>query len=386
MFSAALRSLFDRIAGLFRWKAATPAAPATPVLPDAPKKKRTRLGDWDWTLSDLLDSLDTTFEGLTKRIPRGAGLDRDSRTAFRKLGPLVVENGKAYRIGALVDAPEKIPTFIFVSMSTGGNPETHNDDDTRYYPEFVYIQRMKGVPYNVELTTGIVCQVSVGIRVAWSAKEQRVHGASRTYWCSGYASVDRATGVITMLQYRHPEWHEIRHRRGAPSHIRRESFDHGSIIYEKHTPQEVAEFVGWAIDAHQRIGISWTVGVRKSGARATFLVGPNRTKYYFKDRDRTALCPDGSRRRIVHYVKEHQRIRDGKTSTVHEHIRGASRFTWNGFECAVTAPKFNVFDARTFTAGGVDMEASEPIPAGLVSTGEAAGILADREDLLQERR
>jgi hypothetical protein len=121
----------------------------------------------------------------------------------------------------------------------------------------------------------------------------------------------------------------------------------------------------------------WSVAVKKSGDRITFAVDKSLTKKYFADRDKTIKTISGRNKKIVHYVKEHQRNYDGKITTVKEHIRGVNKFTWKGYDCLVTAPEFQSLVTAQFNAGAYEVEEETQ---EYVSASKVGHILALEED------
>ena len=101
------------------------------------------------------------------------------------------------------------------------------------------------------------------------------------------------------------------------------------------------------------------------------------TKKYFADRDKTIKTASGRNKKIVHYVKEHERDYKGKKTIVKEHIRGVSKFTWNGYECLVTAPEFHSLPTAQFNVGAEDVE---QLTEGYVSASKVGHILASAEE------
>ena len=82
------------------------------------------------------------------------------------------------------------------------------------------------------------------------------------------------------------------------------------------------------------------MAVKKDGERITFAVDKSLTKKYFADRDKTIKTPSGQNKKIVHFVKAHDRDYGGKITKVREHIRGLNSFSWKGYQCLVSAPEF----------------------------------------------
>ena len=94
----------------------------------------------------------------------------------------------------------------------------------------------------------------------------------------------------------------------------------------------------WWVDRDLR----WNVSVHKGQDRVTFGVEQENTKTYFANREKMVLASDGKAKRIIHYVREHERVTPTKVTMVKEHIRGIREFNWNGYHCVVTAPKFHL--------------------------------------------
>jgi hypothetical protein len=128
----------------------------------------------------------------------------------------------------------------------------------------------------------------------------------------------------------------------------------------------------WWADRDSR----WNVIVKKNGERVTFGVDNDKTPYYFKDRDKTIRTPTGQAKKIVHYVKEHERQYADKTTTIKEHIRGLQEFEWTGYQCKVVSPKLESQTSATFTFASDDEEKIENI----VYLSKVGKLLADAEE------
>ena len=99
----------------------------------------------------------------------------------------------------------------------------------------------------------------------------------------------------------------------------------------------------WWINRDER----WNVIIKKNGERITFGVNDKDTPYFFKNRDKV-VTEKGETKRIIHYVKEHERTRNGKTNIIKQHIRGLREFSWAGYECKVVSPKLETKTSATF--------------------------------------
>jgi hypothetical protein len=120
----------------------------------------------------------------------------------------------------------------------------------------------------------------------------------------------------------------------------------------------------------------WNVIVRKNGERVTFGVNNKDTPYFFKNRDKT-VTQNGETKRIVHYVKEHERTIKGKAKTIKEHIRGLHDFNWNGYQCKVVSPKLEAETAASFLSPAEDVEKDLSETVYLSKVGK---LLADFEE------
>ena len=122
--------------------------------------------------------------------------------------------------------------------------------------------------------------------------------------------------------------------------------------------------------------------VKKNGERITFGVDNNHTPYYFKDRDKSIKTASGQTKKIVHYVKEHERKVNDKTTVVKEHIRGLQEFNWAGYHCQVVSPKLQSQTAAFFTLPGDDELQSNNV----VYLSKLGKILADFEETPRPKR
>ena len=118
---------------------------------------------------------------------------------------------------------------------------------------------------------------------------------------------------------------------------------------------------------------------RLHGERVTFGVNNDQTPYYFKDRDKTIRTPTGQAKKIVHYVKEHERKYGDKITMVKEHIRGLQEFEWAGYQCNVISPKLQAKTAANFTLPSEDVEVDEDT-SNVVYLSKVGKALADSEE------
>ena len=138
----------------------------------------------------------------------------------------------------------------------------------------------------------------------------------------------------------------------------------------------------WWIKRHER----WNVTVKKNGDRVTFCVNKDLTKKYFADRDKSIKTPSGQTKRIIHFVKEHERKYGDKIRTVKEHIRGLNKFTWKGYQCIVSAPEFGMHISSAMFDLVPDVELSDgEVKEGFVSISKVGLMLAQDEERRADR-
>ena len=92
----------------------------------------------------------------------------------------------------------------------------------------------------------------------------------------------------------------------------------------------------------------------------------------------------GQNKKIIHYVREHERYYGDKKTIVKAHIRGLNEFTWKGYQCLVTAPEFQTLVTSQFDVGAeVDVE---KITKDYISTSQVGAWLAEEEERRSIRR
>jgi hypothetical protein len=100
----------------------------------------------------------------------------------------------------------------------------------------------------------------------------------------------------------------------------------------------------------------WSVSVSHRGERLTFGVDKENTKKYFANRDKSVKTESGLTKKIVHFVKAHDRDYGGKITKVREHIRGLNSFSWKGYQCLVSAPEFQGLVTAECDVSGIEEE------------------------------
>jgi len=96
----------------------------------------------------------------------------------------------------------------------------------------------------------------------------------------------------------------------------------------------LAHLFCFLLEKYERSNYSMArVTVHKDDLTAVFGIDPRRMAYFFRDRD--IVVHNGTRERILHFVRPHMR-HDG--SAVKAHFRGAREFNWAGYRVRVTIP------------------------------------------------
>lgn len=121
----------------------------------------------------------------------------------------------------------------------------------------------------------------------------------------------------------------------------------------KSLSNEIASTVQASMQLALNRRYDWTVSIRiDDSPTILFTTDPTGVKEVFRLRD----IPDGGRKRsaLKHWVREHWRKRRKDPSdftTVRKHLRGAERFSWNGFDCVVRPSPFDI--ERSAPASGI---------------------------------
>ena len=356
-----MKNLFDRIANwfgkLFREEAPQPEVKQEPK----PKRKynKQRKGDFN----ELLENLGTTFESLKLPSMRESWLDRDAIIGLRKLGvhvpnPWLVNWSQD---DITLDMSKPLPAIMCVAIPS-------QDNDGMHYPKVLFAIKYKKLPWNVAYKPGVPYLFGAAYEY---------HG--KLFWCHMYMTVNRKTGVMNACEELRAVSNVIK-ANGRTSSYTMKQWTSADFLQEETRTVEQSKVVvfnlmrgmhTWWIGRDER----WNVIVKKNGERVTFGVNNNDTPYYFKSREKV-VTENGETKKIVHYVREHDRATKTKTTTIKEHIRGLHDFVWNGYQCSVVSPKL-----ETKTAAGFDVapDEAEDAQANSVYLSKVGKMLADME-------
>lgn len=350
-----------------RFRTSSPAViPKAPEEP--PRKPRKYNKEKTKTFSELLDNLEYTFDSVKLPTMKESWLERDSVIGLKKLGihvpnPWVADlNDKDAR----ADVTKPLPAIMCISTATASTVNTKNN----FYPKIMFAVKLKKLPWQVTHKSGTPYQFGLAFDLE-----------GKLFWMHMYITVSRSTGEIQFCD-------ELK---VTPCKINREKTFYkkawGSPAYLDDDLRTVEEnkritknlFVSmheWWSERDKR----WNVVVKKNGDRVTFGVDNSQTSYYFKDRDKSIKTATGQTKKIVHYVKEHERKVSDKTTVVKEHIRGLQEFNWASYHCQVVSPKLQAQTSATFTAPAAENDIE---PSNVVYLSKVGKMLADAEETQQ---
>ena len=342
-----------------------------------PRKPRKYSKEKHQDFSDLLDRLEHTFNNVKLPTMNASWLAKDSIIGLKKLGahvpnPLLVHWDNERKV---VDVTKPLPAIMCISQSSEQTVNTKK----RFYAKFIFAIKLKKLPWCVSKATGVPYQFGMSFDVD-----------GKLFWVNMYITVNRKTGVISFCDELKTTAHTVQ----AKSSSSRRANGKSTVFYTKAWgPAEYLEDEQRSIDECKIIAQNffvashewwserdnrWNVVVKKNGERVTFGVNNDQTPYYFKDRDKSIRTPTGQAKKIVHYVKEHERKYGDKTTTVKEHIRGLQEFEWAGYQCTVISPKLQAKTAAAFTAPAIDDEDDDT--SNIIYLSKLGKVLADSEE------
>lgn len=333
------------------------------------------------TLAELLDNLDRTFKAMTLPRDSWSWLPKKDIAGLKRLGVYVPDNWKKELSDdcpePVVDVTRTFPAIMAISFTW----DHERNEDGASLPNSMFAIKITKLPYFAAALPGVAYMFGYSYKFD-----------NKNFWSRCYLVIDSETGLITPCDELFVKTHTIpvkraRKRDGATKqYVTRQwkepelmiADEFGSVEQRKRAARQgFGAMIKWWRDRELR----WSVGVRKGNDRVTFSVSPENTKTYFADRDKSVKAADGTAKKIIHYVRQHERVRNGKTITVREHIRGIREFDWGSHHCIVTAPKFHgamlATDYDLPALGDEDMDKYKGKLADLTKVG---AMLADLEE------
>lgn len=348
------------------------------------KVKRTQKEPDTETFTGLLEGLEDSFYSMQVPTMQGSWLEKKDVNAIKKMGiyvptPLEIELKKDPTIDS--DVPlVAIASAYFV-------PKKHDTKEI-LHPRFAFCIKNKRLPESVEMIRGTPYQFGLCVEFTTTQTGKKMTPKTHWFWCW---IVVTPTGEIRIPS-------ELR-KVFAPIHHKRTQSGFKGM---KGARQSTANLKQWCVPsiaiaegtrdqtAHEQLLKSifrqlllwwkrredqWSVGVRKDGHRVTFSVAKEHTAAYFAERD-TVVNVNGKPRKIIHFVREHQRY---SGAVVKAHVRGLREFDWKGYHCVVTAPGLN---GRLLTNIPITPEDVDPKehPDEYMETDALAIAMANAED------
>lgn len=359
----------------------TPPAPAaTPVV----KQRKKRDYTVKQNLADLLDNLDLTFDVMKMPTDKLSWLNKDTVRGLKRLGVYVPDNPwdnppliepDAIRI----DLNKTLPAMMAISFCL--KDHTHPDKPDLVFPNTMFAIKHRKLPTPYTQIPGVPYEFGFSYNFA------RTHN----FWIQCFVVIDTETGGIRMCDELRAEQVTIPVKHGRKNHGATRQY----MKTQWREPLLVKEDEHWTRGQRQSFvlnsfvkmlnwwnerNLRWSVGVRKKRDRVVFSVEPQNTKIYFADRDKSVKTANGHTKKIIHYVRAHERVTATKTVTVREHIRGLREFDWGPHHCIVTAPQFH----RTHLSSEFDVPADDPDArpsAPMVTASDFGKLLADHEEM-----
>ncbi len=320
------------------------------------KRSRKRIKR-QWSLGDLLDSLDAEHKRWELKFNRHSWIHKREWKALRTLGPHIMPKDVEFVPNParddLFDVPahwqnEPFPVLMHVGWRNMHVDDIHAADDDKAWGTSVWAIRLKKSDnWRLEKTPGVLYMA--GAMIEWFGDKKDDPGRGKELAVCLYITVDMKAKkfyVPKILQnvdvpissggmYCRREW-------GIPGSYSRDVYNKYPGRFEN--PEDAsARLVLMEFQACMEAWISrkeyYQVSTRKGKGRVTFCIGKGEQKFFFKDRDKTAMASDGKRKRIVHYVGEFTRVNG---QYVKEHLRGIRQFRWKGYDIAIMVPSFHI--------------------------------------------
>jgi len=325
---------------------------------DTPKVKRTYNKQKRQDFNDLLEHLDTTFEKIKLPTMNESWLDRDSIVGLKKLGVHVpnpwelrwTKNKDEIKL----DVSKPLPAIMCVSACMVA-ASTDLDGKKWFNPQIMFAIKHKKLPWNVAYQPGVPYLFGLAFTVE-----------GKLFWMHMYMTVNRKTGAMLVCDELRAVQNVIPMKSSASKRavgrtqvVKRTTWMPPSFLEEESRTMEDSKLGmlnlmrgmhEWWVGRDER----WNIVVKKNADRITFGIDDDTTPYYFRNRNKT-VTENGVTKRIVHYVKEHKRVVDTKTTTVKEHIRGLREFDWMGYNCKVISPRLEQRTSSTFVMPADDV-------------------------------
>lgn len=313
-----------------------------PSWTKAGRSEHAEAGGRYYYFSDLLDSLDNTFECL--RLLRKC--DPDAYQLYSRVGATFSPKNTQILTDDVEPMFRKFENFPSFFMTTLGDGKCSTDKN-KISARAVYFQKLSKIPA-VQRVDGIVYS---GALFYADKNEEKLRISAQMF-----VGVTRAGEVIPLkVNMAWPQVIKHKHKRKnlRSTTVVHHKFEYPDIIKEISKENNVGVkslilrmfYLALNNSVNAESGI--TVIVRKGKLSARFAIDMLRTPYFFKDRERTVAG-----KKIFHIVRPHERVTNGKTRIVRSHCRGEREFMWKGYKVTVTLPglHYNPLYEATFTS------------------------------------
>ena len=346
----------------------------------------------------ILDQLDCYWVYLARMRKH----DRDAYDLYSKLGATIVPPVTFFlhdgmRISKNKDKKEwKVPNMTpwwkanrpaFGCVSYGITPrieeqELHppprEDRKTLWIPKFLYFVKYAQPPSTIQPMTG---GDVYGMTIWWdrpqdTGKHGRKWGTPESF--AIYISQDGSERRVLKMQrswVEHVEGKRRRSKRGRGRKGEGASFHrHGWVLpgcYKEWAKVEHTTVQNLLLTLFMEAAITYEhaaysmvrveVNNPKHNLTATFGVDIKRMGYFFKDRDIT-VTGSGTRQRVFHIVRPHERHTKHGAVNVPFHFRGLREFSWAGYQVGITVPGHDHFMLSEYDVGAVDDEYLKDLP------------------------
>lgn len=330
-------------------------------------------GDVHNSFSELLDHLEGTFNTLKFDDDSLSWLRRDEIIGLRKLGMHVPNPWLLrYQTDPVINVAKGYPAIMAISMT--GKDDMDTEDGS--YPRMLFAIRQKTLPPNVAQYAGVPYRFGEAYvydgKLSWFTMWMVLSKDGHVNICKELLHTWGKVGKNGHVAYVHNK------NTADPALISAAITKNGRKNGESLIKSAFAQMFEWWQMRDER----WSVAVYKGKDRVTFGIERENSKHYFANRDKTVKAADGRAKRIIHYVREHDRDTGNNVVQVKEHIRGIREFNWNGYRCVVTAPKFNGIPSSLMTLQPEEFE-GEDVPVGYIATSKLGLLLARSEEGLK---
>lgn len=321
----------------------------------------------------ILDRLDDYFS-CARRLKKH---DRDAYDLFSRVGLGVTTH--IYKMSRITGTDR---------IMHGGVAFSGNVDDKNIYPSFTYFRKFAAPPFGVEFSGGgaiykvtcvydergrhkkLVVPMDFWVSVdgdgrphllrEYSRSTQQIMPKKKRASFGGHVHVLKQPFVVYRNEWKLPSWL--------------------NLVKGPETKEEkAAEIFSQAYESYRESAADILISVKTADCAATFGIGIKRAPYFFADRE-GELTPSGSKKKIFHGVREHERqVSPDKKVTVKAHYRGMRHFDWNGYSIAISFPGVNEAMLLKSGPGGYDEDTILPDElSGFADSSRVGEIIAAR--------